>query len=126
LERIPQTSSLHVRSRVECARALISKSKSVPSAEEFAAASAAIEALSVNGLERHRLAQLVYGTALDLVLSRALAPNPAIRILGRPLREDDLREGLEESYRALARLTEGPAKIRLVDEANRVRPRTFF
>ncbi|MDE3198277.1 MAG: tetratricopeptide repeat protein [Acidobacteriota bacterium] len=126
LNRVPQTSSLYVRSRMEAARVLVSKNRSIPTPEDFAAASAAIESLSVHGIERHRLSQLIYGSALDLVLSRALPQNPAIRILGRSLREDDLRLGLEQSYRALAHLTAGPAKIKLVDAANRVRPRTLF
>ena len=126
LNRVPRTSSLYVRSRMEAARILVSRTKSIPTPDDFAAASAAVESLSVHGLERHRLSQLIYGTALDLVLARALPPNPAVRILGRPLRERDLRQGLEQSYRALAHLTAGPAKIKLVDDANRVRPRTFF
>jgi serine/threonine-protein kinase PknG len=69
---------------------------------------------------------MIYGTALDLVLSRALQPNPAIRILGQPLQEEYLRAGLEQAYRALARLADGDAKIQLVDTANRVRPRTLL
>jgi serine/threonine-protein kinase PknG len=126
LDRIPKTSSLYLHSRVETARALAAKTKPVPCAEELAAASAMIEAMSVGASERHRLAHMIYRTALDLVLSRALPPNPALRILGRPLQEDYLRAGLEQSCRALARMADGGAKIRLVDEANRVRPRTFL
>jgi serine/threonine-protein kinase PknG len=126
LDRIPLTSSLYLRSRMETARALAAKSKPDPSPEELSAASVMIEAMSVGGLERHRLAQMIYGTALDLVLSRALQPNPAIRILGQPLQEEYLRVGLEQAYRALARLADGDAKIALVDTANRVRPRTLL
>jgi len=68
----------------------------------------------------------MYGTALELVLSRAMPPNPAIRILGQPLQEEYLRAGLEQAYRSLARLADGHAKIQLVDTANRVRPRTLL
>jgi serine/threonine-protein kinase PknG len=37
-----------------------------------------------------------------------------------------LRSGLEKSLRAMAHLAVGEEKIRLVDEANRVRPKTLF
>jgi serine/threonine-protein kinase PknG len=47
-------------------------------------------------------------------------------ILGQPLAEVDLRKGLEKSLRPMAHLTAGDEKIRLVDEANRVRPRALF
>ena len=126
LDRIPPASSLYTRSRVETARALAAKTNRVPSGEELAAASTMIEAMSVHGLERYRLAQMIYGTALDLVVSKALPANHAMRILGQPLEEGYLRVGLEQTYRALARLADGDAKIRLVDDANRVRPRTLL
>jgi serine/threonine-protein kinase PknG len=67
----------------------------------------------------------VLGAALDLIASRALPANPAVKILGFALDEDDLRLGLEQSFRAMARLADGEGRIELVDRANRVRPRTF-
>ncbi|MEX5632338.1 tetratricopeptide repeat protein [Parafrankia sp. FMc2] len=48
-------------------------------------------------------------------------------VLGRPLVDHDLRLGLEEAYREIARLTRNRReRIRLVDKANRVRPRTLL
>ena len=45
---------------------------------------------------------------------------------GRALTDGDLRRGLERTYRALAAVAPTAAeRIRLVDEANRVRPRTW-
>ena len=125
LERIPRTSSLHTRSRVEAARALLGKSRSAPSTDELTSASAAIEAISLDGVERHRIAQLVLGAALELIASRALPPNQAVKILGFALDERDLRLGLEESYRAMARMVDAESRIELVDRANRVRPRSL-
>jgi serine/threonine-protein kinase PknG len=53
-------------------------------------------------------------------------PDPAARLAGRPLVERELRAGLEQSYRDLARMAStAEERIRLVDEANRVRPRTW-
>jgi serine/threonine-protein kinase PknG len=47
-------------------------------------------------------------------------------ILGQPLEEIKLRQGLEKVLRSMAHLSTGDEKIVLVDEANRVRPKTLF
>ncbi len=126
LARIPQNSSLYTRSRVEIARTLIDKSNSAPGQEELKSASVAIEALTLDGIERHRLTKQVLETALHLVSSKALNPTSSISILGQPLQEVNLRKGLEQALRNMAHLSTGEEKIQLVDEANRVRPRTLF
>jgi serine/threonine-protein kinase PknG len=126
LGRIPQTSSLYTRAQVEAARVLVVRNGTVPGLAELTGAAGALEGLSLEGMERHRLAQQVLETALYLVTSRAVKPDASVSILGRPLQEKPLRRGLEKSLRALARLSDGEEKIRLVDEANRVRPRTLF
>jgi serine/threonine-protein kinase PknG len=126
LERIPKTSNLHTRSRVEAARALLGRSRSAPNAEELSSASAAIESISLEGIERHRISRMVLEAALDLVHSHAVPPNSSAKILGVPLQEPDLRKGLEQSLRAEAKLVnDDQARIDLVDRANRVRPRTL-
>ena len=55
------------------------------------------------------------------------APPSSGRVLGRPMVERALREGLESTYRQLARHA-GSTRERneLVDKANRVRPRTLL
>jgi hypothetical protein len=60
------------------------------------------------------------------VTSGALRPNPAIKILNRSLEENDIRAGMEQSYRAMARLVDEEDRILLVDRANAIRPRTLF
>jgi serine/threonine-protein kinase PknG len=126
LERVPQSSNLFTRARVEIARTLINSEKTAPGAEELKAASMAVEALTLEGMEHHRLTRQVLETALNLVTSAAVSPNSSIKILGQTLQEVNLRIGLEKSLRAMAHLSTGDEKIRLVDEANRVRPRTLF
>ncbi len=126
LERVPQTSNLYTRSRVEIARTLIDPSSSAPGAKELKEASTAIEALTLNGMDRHQLTKQVLETALHLVTSQALSSTSAISILGQPLEELYLRKGLEKALRDMAHLSTGDEKIHLVDEANRVRPRTWF
>lgn len=126
LERVPLTSNLFTRSRVEVARTLINTERSAPGKQELKAASVALEALTLEGMERHRLSKQVLETALHLVTSQALPPESAIAILGQPLEELHLRQGLEKALRDMAHLATGKEKIQLVDEANRVRPRTLF
>jgi len=126
LERVPQTSSLFTRSRVEVARTLINTEQSAPGRQELEEASLAIEAIALEGMDRYRLARQVLETALNLITTRSLTPTSDLKILGQPLQELKLREGLEKSLRAMAHLTTGNEKIRLVDEANRVRPRTLL
>ncbi len=118
LERVPQTSNLFTRSRVEVARTLINTERSAPGAKELKDASAAIEAIALEGMDRYRLTKQVLETALHLVTSQALSPASSIAILGQPLEELYLRKGLEKSLRAMAHLTSGDEKIRLVDERN--------
>ena len=49
------------------------------------------------------------------------------RLLGHEPTEEALRSGLEQCYRALARLAPDQAqRIDLVDRANEVRPRTWL
>lgn len=126
LERIPQSSSLYTRARVEIARTLIDRDRALPGVQELKQAAAAIEALTLEGLDRHRLAHQILDTALFLMNSQKLPSEPDLQILGQPLREVNLRKGLEQALRAMAHLATGEEKIRLVDEANRVRPRTVF
>jgi serine/threonine-protein kinase PknG len=126
LERVPQTSNLFMRSRVEIARTLINSERSAPGTKELKDASVAIEALTLEGMDRYRLTKQVLETALNLVTSRALSPASSIAILGQPLEELYLRKGLEKALRDMAHLAIGGEKIRLVDEANQVRPRTLF
>lgn len=126
LEQVPQTSSLFTRSRVESARILVDRDRTPPGIPELQKASAALEALALEGMDRHRLAQQVLETALHLVTSKSLTPQSDLAILGQPLQEVSLREGLEKVLRSMAHLATGDEKIRLVDAANKVRPKTMF
>lgn len=53
-------------------------------------------------------------------------PDPGVTIAGIPATERTLRAGAEQAYRDLAMLTTTRAeRIRLVDLANAIRPRTW-
>jgi len=126
LEQVPQSSSLFARSRVEMARTLINTKLNSPTGQELKDAGTAIETIAIEGMERYRLTKQVLETALDLLTTQALAPTSSLTILGKPLEERHLRQGLEQALRAMAHLATGNEKIQLVDEANRVRPKTLF
>ena len=74
---------------------------------------------------RARLTADVFRAALDVVNGNGLSGTPPA-VLGRSLTEEDVRLGLEDAYRALARQApNGIERIKLVDRANHVRPRTL-
>ena len=126
LNRIPQVSSMHVCARVEAARSLVSNGRSLPALEDLSGASATLEALALDGMERHRLTQQVLETALKLLKAKSVRSSSTVLILGQPLQEFHVRKGLEKAFRAMAHLSNGDEKIQLIDEANRVRPRTLL
>jgi serine/threonine-protein kinase PknG len=126
LDRIPQSSSQYLRSRIEAARTLICHDHQPPTTIDLAQASALAESLSLNGDGRYRLSSQILAAALALLTTGKLQPSAQVKILGRPLNETQLRFGLEECFRSSARLTTGDARIDLVDRANAIRPRTIF
>jgi serine/threonine-protein kinase PknG len=126
LERVPQSSNLFTRSRVEIARTLINREQSIPGTQELQAASKAIEDLTLEGMDRHKLTKQLLETALNLLISKTVKVADDMQILGQPFKEIHLRKGLEKALRDMAHLVNKEEKIRLVDEANRVRPRTLI
>ncbi len=126
LERIPATSNVYPRARVEITRALINRQTALPGAAELKAASQTVNAIALDTSDRHRLSQQVFETALTLVTEKRVQADRQVDILGQPLDEINLRLGLEKLLRSMAHLAIGEEKIRLVDEANRVRPKTLF
>jgi serine/threonine-protein kinase PknG len=125
LDRVPHTSAVYLRARIEAARTWIRGDSPALGVGELTQASAVAETLTLEGMGRFRLSSMILYTALDLVASRKLKADPAIYILGEPLEERQLRAGLEKSLRAMAQLASGDERIRLVDRANEIRPRTL-
>jgi serine/threonine-protein kinase PknG len=125
--RVPATSSLHVRAQMGLARVLIGLKPDAPGVEDLRKASAAVEALALEGREWARLRMEVLENALDLLGRKVLKPDPSVRLLGRSLADDALRRGLEETLRQLAHLEPDPDRqIELIDRANQVRPITWM
>jgi serine/threonine-protein kinase PknG len=125
LDRVPQSSGLYLRSRIDAIRTLIRYDRQPPGHIDLAQASALAESLAIDGMDRFRLSSQIFSAALDLLTSGRLQPNAQVKILAAPLTETPLRFGLEQSFRSMARLLTGDARIDLVDRANAVRPRTI-
>jgi serine/threonine-protein kinase PknG len=93
---------------------------------ELQTAAASMQALSLDGEQRAQLTVDVLLAALQLLENERVAENPDLRLAGCALTEQDVRLGLESTYRSLARVAPSTSeRIRLVDWANRVRPRTW-
>ena len=99
---------------------------SAPSAAELADAGAAIEALNLDAEQQVRLTRDLLESALGLLTDGRLASDESVTLAGVALEEEPVRRGLEGAYRALARVAENESeRLKLVDRANDVRPRTM-
>jgi serine/threonine-protein kinase PknG len=120
-ERVPDSASAHDQAQIARIRCLLGDCRD---RGELAAAAAAIAALDVEGEQRALLTVELLRAALELVVRDGA--DPAAAVAGCTLEEQQLRLGLERTYRALAAVAGSRGeRIRLVDEANRVRPRTW-
>ena len=126
LNRVPTSSSLHTCAQVEATRALMDRKFSSPGPGELKEVSNLIEAMALDSAYRFQLSRQVLETALHLLTEKRVAPVPAVAILGQSFEERQVRQGLERCLRGIAHDSDYAAKIQLVDEANRVRPRTWF
>ncbi|MCU1464246.1 MAG: serine/threonine protein kinase [Actinomycetia bacterium] len=121
LDLVRPTSSAYISAR--CARtALLSQPGRTLS--DLADAITSFDAVALDARNR----QTYVVSALELALAAVLAggEEPAIRIAGVPATEHGLRVGAESAYRQLASLTENvDERVRLVDAANKIRPRTL-
>ena len=125
-ERVPDSSSGYNDAQIARIRCLNgSAGDSEPTVAELLAAGSILEQLSLDAEHHDRLTADLLAGALRLTL-RGQVPANGATLLGHRLVERELRLGLERCYRALARRAPTRAElIRLVDEANRARPRTW-
>ena len=134
---VPDTSSYHAAAQIAAVRLLIAGGAGV-SASDVRQADGRLVRLSLDDLRRQQLTVEILHAALEWVADarpagpRAAGPGDGAAgegggaILGCEPNERALRFGLERGYRALAGLTQDPARrVELVDLANSVRPRTL-
>jgi serine/threonine-protein kinase PknG len=124
--RVPPTSSKFAQAQIALAKLLLrADGPAGPSLSDLAGASDAVEAVAgqLEGLEVHRLRAELLAAAARYVEAGGAGD---ARILGRLLKAKPLRRAAEDELRACARLAgTDEERLRLVDEANRVRPVTW-
>jgi serine/threonine-protein kinase PknG len=126
-ERVPDSSSGYLDAQIARIRSLSTRNGGAePTLDDLLAAGAILERLPIEGEPRDRLAAGLLDAALRLTLRNGPADAPSTSLLGYRLAERDLRLAAESSYRLLSRSAHSRAeRIRLVDAANSVRPRTW-
>jgi serine/threonine-protein kinase PknG len=125
-ESVPPTSSHYTAARLAAIRARLGDTARVGAkiAQRIVAAGEALAALDLDA-ERRLRAGIEVLSAAHAWTSMNDDPD-AGTVLGYPLRERDLRRGLERYYRELARLMRGKRnRIQCVEFANSVRPVTW-
>ena len=116
----------HADAQLALARSLVrGRHDSPPSPTHLAEASTVLDQLALDPVRHARTSISLLGDTLRWLQAGTLPASATTSFLGRPLTEDHVRVGLEQSYRTLARLADGDERIALVDQANRIRPRTL-
>jgi serine/threonine-protein kinase PknG len=121
-ERVPETSSVYTRAQVGLVRVLIGRRDQ--GAAGLVAAATRLGGLELRAAEKLDLRIELLRGALALLESGAVPEDEGVELLDRPLTGHQVRLGLEEAYRALARGRAGEHKVLTVDMANEVRPWT--
>jgi serine/threonine-protein kinase PknG len=121
LDFVAPTSGAYVAARRRRAELLTAPGRGIG---DLAAAASSIENISINPRDRQVALVAIFTAALQEV--QRTGPQPLARIANVPATEKDLRLAAERAYRDLAALTADRAlRIKLVDFANEVRPRTL-
>ncbi|KDA43125.1 serine/threonine-protein kinase [Frankia sp. BMG5.23] len=136
--RVPPSSAAYTASRIRMIGVLVGlaarpdRAASGSAALHRAATILADPRLDLGERRRAELHRDLFTAALALVMTypaaypAADAPRPPT-LLSRVMVERDLRFGLAETYREMARLAgDRASRVRLVDQANRIRPRTLL
>jgi serine/threonine-protein kinase PknG len=125
-DRVESSSSAYTDAQIARIRCLTADNGGPPAVGDLVAADAALTALQLEGEQRARLTAELIEAALGALEELGNLPDAGARVAGHALVERDLRTGLESTYREMARMASTTSeRIRLVDSANHVRPRTW-
>jgi serine/threonine-protein kinase PknG len=97
-----------------------------PELDDLRVAALSLESMTLGPERRAGLSVQLLQSALGIVQRGGVTPTQGDKLLGVGIEERELRAGIERGYRTLAHLSEdADERIRLVDQANAVRPRTW-
>jgi serine/threonine-protein kinase PknG len=124
LRSVPDTSSHYLTAQLAAIRA---QTGSAPvdglTEQDLVTAGARLEVLDLDAERRAQASRELLEAALAWV---RIGRTGTGRVLRYRLNDEDLRRGLEQCYRTLARQAATPEeRIALVDRANEIRPRTW-
>lgn len=124
LDAVPDSSSHSVPAQVAAVRARLAVPAANLAEADLLDVSGRVERLGLDVERRARLTVEALHTALDWVQAGNAG---TASVLTHRLSERDLRLGLERAYRVLAKIApDRDTRVDLVDQANRVRPRTWL
>ena len=126
-QRVPETANSYVEARIGEVEVLLD-SGGVLALDDALVAGEIVDATLLDRERQSSLSARVLEAALHAVTSAPAVHVDASRtVLGRRLTEHDIRQGLEQTYRELARhASTTQDRVDLVDRANRVRPRSWW
>ncbi len=125
LAEVPPTSSHYVAAQIAAIRIHLTRIGQSRAGAGDLREAAGLDRLTLDAARRQYLTAEILRAALDAVSAGERVGEG--RLLGCEPAEYPLRSGLEQSYRALARLAPDQARrIELVDRANKIRPRTWL
>ena len=128
--RVPSTSAFHGDVQLALVESLMQPQARAGGSQSLKVddvyrATKVLSALRLTPQVSNTLRTQYLGEVLGQIEAGSIAPDAARLVFGVPLTDTDIRLGLEDSYRQLARLAPTTAeRIVLVDKANSVRPRT--
>ncbi|MFE4457186.1 tetratricopeptide repeat protein [Nocardia tengchongensis] len=126
LDQVPTGSRHFVTTRLSGCLLLVSRPTAEITEADLFAAAARLEELA-HDPRAPQLRAIVLGVALDFLRSGAQPERSDRALLEFPLTETGLRRGLESCFRTLARAAPDRLhRYRLIDLANKVRPRTLW
>jgi len=123
---VPEGSSSYVHARVAEVELLL-RAESPTSVADAVMAASIVESTELERQPRDGLRAAVLESLLHAACNGQLQAADGLTVFGRLITEKELRLGLEETYRDLARgAGSGRERIAFVDRANRVRPRSWL
>jgi serine/threonine-protein kinase PknG len=126
-ERVPHTARAHVDAQIAQVRELLGSNGVGADIADVLRAAVITNGLDLDDELRGRLSAQIFEATLEALKRDVTISDAGTLVLGRPLVERDIRLGLEDGYRSVARYAATSAeRVALVDRANRIRPRTLF
>lgn len=126
-QSVPASSAGYFDARIAAARAYVQPLDGAePSRDDIVAAVRVLEDVQLDSIERAEITVQILDQARVGLDRQTIAADESISLFGEPLTDRGVRRQLERTYRELGRLaTDRAERIRMIDKANAVRPKSF-